>query len=195
MAAAPRRMRYTYTDYLALEDASPIRHEYLEGEIYAMAGGTPDHAALAVQVLTLIRGRLPAGCRAFSSDLRIRVPETGLTTYPDGAVVCGPTQRAVDDANAVTNPALLIEVTSPSSEEYFRGEKLRHYQALASVREIVIVSHRGPVMTLHRRDERGGWESLEVRAGQSIALAVSGAALFVDDVYRDGLEDAPRHKP
>ena len=160
-----------------------------------MDGGTPDHAALAVPVLTLIRGRLPAGCRAFSSDLRIRVPETGLTTYPDGAVVCGPTQRAVDDANAVTNPALLIEVTSPSSEEYDHGEKLRHYQALGTVREIVIVSHRAPALTLHRRDGRGSWESIEARAGQSIALAISGAPLFGDDVYRDGLEDAPRLQP
>jgi Uma2 family endonuclease len=185
-------MHYAYADYLSLEESSPVRHEYLDGEIYAMAGGTPDHAALAVQVLALIRARLPAGCRGFSSDLRVRMPATGLSTYPDGAVVCGPTPRASDDSLAVTNPVLLLDVTSPSSEDYDRGEKLRHYQTLASAREIVIVSHREPRLTLHRRDDDGRWSSVEAVKGQALALSTSGATLAVDDVYRDGLEDAGR---
>ena len=142
MSKTARRLHYTYVEYLALEDESPIRHEYLEGEIYAMAGGSPDHAALAASVIGILRGRLPTGCRAFTSDLRVRVPSTGLSTHPDASVVCGRTQRASDDPLAVVNPVLLIEVTSSSTEEYDRGEKLRHYQNLASVREVLIVSPR-----------------------------------------------------
>lgn len=183
-------MHYSYDEYLALEEESPIRHEYFDGEIYAMAGGTPDHAALSLTVLALVRVQLPRGCRAFTSDLRVRIPATGLTTYPDGAVVCGGTQRATDDRIAVTNPILLIEVTSNSSEDYDRGEKLRHYQAIPTVREVLIVSHREPHLTLHRRDDDGRWIVMEAGAGEPVALASTGGSLLVDDVYRDGLEDA-----
>lgn len=184
-------MHYTYAEYLALEDESPIRHEYLDGEIYAMAGGTPDHAALAAAVLAILRAQLPRGCRSFTSDLRVRIPASGLTTYPDGTVVCGGTQRAPEDPVAVTNPLVLVEVTSNSSEDYDRGEKLRQYQSLPSAREILIVSHREPRITLHRRDERG-WTASEAGAGESVSLESIGGVLRVDDVYRDGLEDATR---
>jgi Uma2 family endonuclease len=181
-------MHYTYAEYLALEEESPIRHEYLDGEIYAMAGGTPDHAALAAAVLSIIRAQLPRGCRAFTSDLRVRILSTGLTTYPDGAVVCGGTQRAPEDRVAVTNPIVLVEVTSNSSEEYDRGEKLRQYQAIPSAKEILIVSHREPRISVHRRDDRG-WTSAEAVAGGLVSLESIGGVLSVDDVYREGLED------
>jgi len=146
---------------------------------------------LAAAVLSIIRGQLSRGCRAFTSDLRVRILSTGLTTYPDGAVVCGGTQRAPDDKVAVTNPVVLIEVTSNSSEEYDRGEKLRHYQAIPTAKEIVILSHREPRISLHRRDERG-WTAVDAAAGESIALESIGAMVRIDDVYRDGLEDAAR---
>jgi Uma2 family endonuclease len=113
--AAPREVHYSYAEYLALEEESSTRHEYLDGEIYAMAGGTPDHAALAGAVIGLVRSGLPLGCRVFTSDLRIRIAATGLSTYPDGAVVCGRTLRAPDDPLAVSNSVLLLEVTSTST--------------------------------------------------------------------------------
>lgn len=182
-------MHYTYAEYLALEEESPIRHEYLDGEIYAMAGGTPDHAALAAAVLAIIGSQLPRGCRAFTSDLRVRIVATGLSTYPDGAVVCGGSRRAPEDAVAVTNPIVLVEVTSNSSEEYDRGEKLRHYQTLPSLREVLIVSHREPRISLHRWGEHG-WTTTDAVAGESVSLESIGGAVRVDDVYRDGLEDA-----
>ncbi|HEX6085679.1 MAG TPA: Uma2 family endonuclease [Thermoanaerobaculia bacterium] len=181
-------MHYTYAEYLALEDESSIRHEYLDGEIYAMPGGTPDHAALAATALSLLGPQLPRGCRAFTSDLRVRISASGLTTYPDGAVVCGGTQRSAEDPVAVTNPLVLIEVTSNSSEDYDRGEKLRQYQTIAAAREVLIISHREPRVTLHRRDD-AGWSSSEAVAGQSLALESIGAVVRVDDLYRDGLED------
>jgi Uma2 family endonuclease len=184
-----RRHRYTYADYLALEATSSVRHEFFEGEIYAMAGGTPTHAALAAMIISLTGSRLPAGCRIYSSDLRIRVVESGMSTYPDVTVVCGPVARAADDPMAVINPTLLVEVTSPSTEDYDRGEKLTHYQRMPSVQEVLLVSHRSASLVLHRRSESGAWQAVEATAGQSVDLLSVGIRLQVDDVYRDGLED------
>jgi Uma2 family endonuclease len=190
VSSAARHVHHTYAEYLALEEESPTRHEYLEGEIYAMAGGTPDHAALAGAVIGILRSGLPLGCRVFTSDLRVRIAETGLSTYPDAAVVCGASLRAADDPIAIVNPVLLVEVTSPSTEDYDRGEKLRHYKQLASLREVLIVSHREPRVTLARREEDGRWSSSDFRSGQSLTLAGVGG-IGVDDIYRDGLEDGP----
>ncbi len=182
VSSPPRRLHYTYEEYLALEEESSVRHEYLEGEIYAMAGGTPDHAALAAAVISLIGPQLPPGCRAFTSDLRVRIAATGLTTYPDAAVVCGRTHRAPDDPIAVVNPVLIVDVTSASTEDYDRGEKLRHYKTLASVREVLIVSHRQPRLELHARGE-GGWTTRaavpaeKTRPESCRAMIVQAAAL------------------
>jgi Uma2 family endonuclease len=182
--------RYSYAEYLALEEHSPIRHEFLGGEIYAMAGGTPGHAALAATVLRLIGNQLPAGCRAFTSDLRVRIVEADLSTYPDGAVVCGKTSRADDDKLAVTNPLLLIEVTSPSTEDYDRGVKLEQYKRLPTLKEVVIVSHNRSHVTVFRRGAGDVWEVSEAGPGDTVVLASFGGKLAVDDVYRDGLDDA-----
>ena len=187
--SAARHVHHTYVEYLTLEEESSTRHEYLDGEIYAMAGGTPDHAALAGAVLSILRSRLPRGCRVFTSDLRVRVAQTGLSTYPDGAVICGKTARAADDPIAVVNPLLLIEVTSPSTEDYDRGEKLRNYEQLPSLREVLIISHREPRVTLVRRQEKDEWTSSDLRSGQSIDLVSVGSSISVDDIYADGLED------
>ncbi len=186
-----RRVHYTYAEYLALESASSTRHEYLDGEIYAMAGGTPDHAALAARVIGALVTQLRPECRAFTADLRIRIEETGLSTYPDAAVVRGPSERAASDGLAVVNPVVLIEVTSNSTEDYDRGEKLRQYQTLPSVQEIVFVSHRSQNLTRHRR-ERAGWTATEVGTGESVELTSVGVRLHVDDIYQGGLEDAAR---
>jgi Uma2 family endonuclease len=188
MSSSARQLHYTYQQYLALEEESSVRHESLDGEIYAMPGGSPDHAALAAAVIHLIGVRLPPGCRVFTSDLRLRIPATGVSTYPDAAVVCGRTQRAQDDGLAVVNPVLLVEVTSKSTEDYDRGEKLRQYQHLPSVRGILIVSHREPRLTLHRRDGHD-WQVVEAGPGGTVRLESVAGSLTVDEVYRDGLED------
>ncbi len=188
MPTTARRVHHAYAEYLALEAGSSVRHEYLDGEIYAMAGGSPDRAALAAAAIALLGPRLPPGCRIFTSDLRVRIPATGLSTYPDAAVVCGPTRRADDDPLAVVNPLLLVEVTSPSTEDYDRGEKLRHYRSLPSLREVVIVSHREPRVTVVRR-RADGWTELAAGPGETVALEAIAAGLAVDELYRGGFED------
>jgi Uma2 family endonuclease len=188
MASTARQVHYPYSEYLVLEDQSPVRHEYLDGEIYAMAGGSPEHAALAAAVLRSVGNQLPPLCRTFTADLRIRIAASGLTTYPDGAVICGPIVRALDDHLAVVNPILLVEVTSPSTEDYDRGEKLRHYKLLPGLREVLVVSHREPRLTLHRR-EGDLWTVTAAAAGETLALAAVPARIVVDDLYRVALAD------
>jgi Uma2 family endonuclease len=104
--------RYSFEDYLELEASSTTKHEFLGGEIYAMAGGTPEHASLASAVGGMLLERLRGGpCRPYSSDLRIRVLQTGLATYPDVTVVRGRTERDPGSRTNVTNPCVVVEVT------------------------------------------------------------------------------------
>ena len=177
--------RYQYADYVALEEHNPARHEFVAGEIYAMAGGTPRHAALAAVVSFLIRGQLPAGCRTYSSDLRIRVDTADATVYPDGSVVRGKPVTAVGDALAVVNPTLVFEVTSDSTETWDRGGKRLLYESLPSVHEILLVAHREPRIEVWRRAANGEWITDSAITGQSLRLESCQALLTVDAIYAD----------
>lgn len=191
MAAPAHRLDYTYADYLALEASSNVKHEFLDGQIYAMAGGTPEHAALAAAVIGLLFPALRGGrCRAHDADLRVRVPRTGLSTYPDVTVVCGPRERDAEDPQAVTNPTLIVEVLSRSTEEYDRGEKLDHYKNLPSLRQYVLVSHRDRSVEVWTRDAGGAWTSALAREGDVAELASVGARLDVRELYDAAAEPA-----
>jgi Uma2 family endonuclease len=183
MTAPAHGIHYTYAEYLALEASSNVKHEYLAGQIYGMAGGTPEHAALAASVIGLLFGQLRGGrCRAHDADLRVRVPATGLATYPDVAVICGPRERDHEDDNAVVNPTLLVEVLSRSTEEYDRGDKFEHYKHLASLRQYVLVSQRErKVEVWTRRDD--GWQLDRCGVGEVADLAAIGCRLAVDELY------------
>jgi len=176
-----RRVHHTYEDYLQLEPGSPHKLEYCDGEIYAMAGGSPEHGALAMQFVRLSSASWPAACRVYSSDVKVRVDASDLSTYPDLSIVCGPLERSPRDANAITNPRYLIEVTSPSTEDYDRGDKLSHYKQLASLQAVVLVSHRRRQLTVVRRDG-GRWTQTELRAGETLQLD-DGVAITVDELY------------
>lgn len=185
------RHRYAFSDYVDLEEASNVRHEYFRGEIYAMAGGTPDHAALCLAFGAELRDKLRGGrCRAFGADLRIRVLACGLATYPDVSVVCGPLERDPESRTTVTNPTVVVEVLSPSTEEYDRGDKFEIYKQLPSLKEYVLVSLREPLIQVWRRNEEAAWLQEEAHAGGRVRLLSLGCEIAVDDVYRDGLEDA-----
>jgi Uma2 family endonuclease len=189
MVAATRSVRYTRAEYRSFERSSNVRHEFVDGIIYAMAGGTPEHAAIAVNVSTLLAIALrEKPCRVHSSDLRVHVLDTGLETYPDVTVVCGKVELDPDDKNAVMNPVLLVEVTSPSTDDYDRGEKLTNYKRIPSLREVVIVSHREKLVEVFRREADGAWSRHEATPGRSLAVESVGCELAVDEVYRDPLQ-------
>jgi Uma2 family endonuclease len=181
---ATHRTRYTLDDYLALEASSDVKHEHLDGQIYAMAGGTPEHAALAASVIGLLFTQLRGSrCRPYDADLRVRISATGLSTYPDVTIVCGPRALANDDKNAVTNPTVVIEVTSPSTEEYDRGDKFDHYRTLPSLAEYVLVSHAERSIEVRRRGADGAWSTHHFGARAVAHLESVRAELGVDELY------------
>jgi Uma2 family endonuclease len=180
---APRH-RYSLRDYLDVEEMSPIKHEYLGGEIVAMAGGTPEHAALSAAVVLLLGEQLRGGpCRPYSSDLRLRVLATGLATYPDAAVVCGEVQTDPESPTHVTNPTVLVQVLSASTEDYDRGEKREHYQRIESLREYVLVSQDRPRVELFSRSSDGAWSQSTYGSGETIDLPSIKCRLSVDELY------------
>jgi Uma2 family endonuclease len=182
--------RYTYQDYVWLEQESSTRHEFLAGEIVAMAGGTPEHAAMAAEIIGQLREHLREGpCRVFTSDLGVRVMATGLATYPDASVVCGPTERDPDKTTNVTNPRVLVEVTSDSTEDYDRGEKLEHYKQIPALEVVVVVSHREPKIDVWSRlPGSADWSSKTAGAGAKAAIAALRCTLDVDSIWRAACE-------
>jgi Uma2 family endonuclease len=178
--------RYTYQDYVWLEDESSTRHEFLDGEIFAMAGGTPEHAAMGAEVIVQLSEKLRGSpCRVFTSDLGVRVLATGLATYPDASVIRGPTERDPDKKTNVTNPRLLVEVTSNGTEEYDRGEKLEHYKRIPSLQAVVIVSHREALVEVWSRlSGTDDWSRAEFRAGQTATVPGMACELDVDTIRR-----------
>lgn len=182
----------TEEEYLTLEDASEEKHEYYNGRIYAMAGGRPDHALITASVVTEL-GLLAKGsdCRVFSSDLRIRVSLTGLYTYPDVSVVCGELQATDHDPAAATNPALIVEVLSPSTMHYDRGEKWRHYQGIESLRDYLLIWHDRPRVEHYSRIAEGGWKySLIEGIQEQLAVLCLSGKLALSDIF-NGVEFPP----
>ena len=184
MTAPAHRIHYTRADYLALEASSNVKHEFLDGQIYGMAGGTPEHAAVAAAVIGLLFGQLRGGrCRAHDADLRVRVGETGLATYADVTVICGPRELDPDDENAVTNPTVLVEVLSRSTEHYDRGDKFEHYKRIPSLRQYVLVSHRDREVEVWTRDSLDAWTRSVHHEGERAVLPAIGAQLDVRELY------------
>lgn len=175
----------TYAEYLAQERTSLEKHEFLRGDVWAMAGGTPEHARLTASTGAVLRGALKGRpCVVYSSDLRVRIQSTDRSTYPDVTVVCGKDLRATDDPDAITNPIVIVEVLSPTTERADRGEKFAHYQRLPSLQEYVLVSQDGPRIEVFRR-QGASWLLTISESGAQVSLASLDVTLSVDEVYAD----------
>jgi Uma2 family endonuclease len=164
LPAEPRR--YTLDEYFEVERRSEAKHEYRNGdivnlsEVIGMAGGAVAHSLITVNVASAIRERLKGGpCRAYSNDLRIRVARKALWAYPDATVICGKPQVDVIPGigETATNPQVIVEVLSPSTERYDRGDKFALYREIESLREYVLVSQHEPRIEVFRRSEHGEW--------------------------------------
>jgi Uma2 family endonuclease len=180
--SSAKRLHYDYADYLRSLEVSELKLEYCDGVIYAMAGGTPAHAQLSAATIAVLHRVLPKSCRVATSDLKVRIEDTGLSTFPDASVVCGDATTSNIDANAITNPTLLVEVTSKSTEDYDRGDKLSHYKQLPALKTVLFVSHRTRAITVVERDD-GGWSERVLRGGETITLISPQIGFAVDDVY------------
>ncbi len=179
---AARRMHWTEAEYLAFENASATKHEYLDGEIFAMAGAQPSHHRVASNTLgglvALARGR---GCGAFNSDQRIYAPHTGLYTYADGGVGCGQWEIHTDGM-CLLNPMLLFEVLSPSTRDYDCGAKREHYEQIPSLRHLLLIDQPARSVRHGWRLAGGEWTMRETNGG-GIELPELGGVLALEDVY------------
>lgn len=179
----PSRHHYSYQEYLAYERDSGLKHEYDDGEIFAMAGGSRRHNALASRVSAALEAARADDCVAFQSDQKVRVLATGKATYPDASMVCGEIDGDPADPSGqtITNPTLLVEVLSPSTEEDDRGNKWLHYQLIPSLREYVLISQARPRVERYRRLPSGAWEYRDATSG--VVALECGAALDLDRLY------------
>ena len=181
MSTTAQRTRYA--DYLAAEEASAERHAFHDGEIFAMAGGTTLHALLANEFGRLIGNALVGRpCAATSADQRIHI-DADNATYPDVAVLCPPLQRPPSDPNAVSNPAVLVEVLSPSTEAWDRGGKFALYATLASLRHYVLVAQDCWRVEHYRREDDGSWRLTVHGPGEHVFLDTIEARIEVDELY------------
>lgn len=184
-----RHHRFTFAEYLELEERSSVKHEFIDGQVLAMPAAAPNEGALAANLIGLLHGQLrDRPCRVFTSDVRIRVAATGLATYPDVSVVCDEQLTDPEDpvGNTLVNPAVIVEVLSPSTEAYDRGEKLGHYKLISSLRDVLHVVLEERRIEHWRRD--GDQWTLHVRRGEeSATLPRLGVELRLRDVYRNPL--------
>jgi Uma2 family endonuclease len=148
----------TTEQYFALEEASEGKHEYYRGAVSAMTGGTARHNLIVANIIALFHGQLrDTTCRVFPSDLRLKIEHSGLYTYPDVSVICGPIFFGDNRKDTVTNPVVLIEVLSPSIENYDRGRKFEQYRTIETLQEYVVVAQdRVHIEHYVRQDNNGG---------------------------------------
>ena len=175
----------TAGEYLARERRSPQKHEYYRGEMFAMAGASPNHNRIVRNVLTQLDLQLAGcDCEVFPSDLRLWCP-AGLMTYPDAQVVCGPLEFYPDEKDTITNPRLIVEVLSKSTERYDRGQKFEFYREIPSLAEYVLVSYREPLIERFVR-QQAGWLLTEAKGLEAnIELTAIGCSLSLSATYRD----------
>ena len=188
MGEPARKQTLPYADYLAREQTSDIKHEFYGGEIFAMSGGTFAHGHLAARCISLLDRTLGGPCRVGSSDVRIFVPDANEACYPDASIICGSPQHDLRDRDAVTNPAAVVEVLSPSSESWDRGGKFARYQRLPSLRDYVLVSVERNRVEHFARNDDGSWTYRDLGDGDVLRLTGAVAEVAVAELYAD-IED------
>ena len=184
---------YTPEQYIELEKTSEFKSEYLSGQIFAMAGGSPEHSAIGNNIgreMGNLLKREP--CQVFNSDLRVTIMQSGLMTHPDVSVVCGEQHRHPLDKNSIINPTVLFEVLSPTTEAYDRGEKWAHYRRLDSLQEYILVSQNKARVEQYVRQDDSSWKFRAVEGlAASLFLPSLGCSLPLSEVYDKVSLDEP----
>lgn len=185
MGAFPVLRRFTSEEYLQLERASDTRHEYLDGLIYDMAGGTLHHDSLVVNSMVLLQNQFKSGrCAVRSPNFRIAISPTGPHFYPDLSVICGKPEFLDSTMDCALNPTVVIEVLSKSTRKYDRETKVALYREIPALRHIVLISQFAVLVERHFRTPAGKWkrEKLEDR-GLTLELTAVGSSLPLAGIY------------
>ena len=187
MGEPAKAQQMTASAYLAWEREQTSKHEFHRGAVFAMAGGSPRHnylsSAVAAELRALVRGK---GCFVLSSDQRIAASEGQRYVYADAVIVCGEMKLDAGTTDVLANPRVVVEVLSPGTETYDRGEKWDAYRRLESLSDYLLVSQTA-VRVEHYRRETDGWRYRVVEAGGVVVLA-EGSSLAVDSVYEGAFQ-------
>lgn len=184
MVDAAEKRRMTADEYLAFERASTEKHEFADGEIFAMSGGKGPHANVAANIIgsftAALRGR---SCRTYTSDMRVHIPSSDRFVYPDASVVCGRPQYKDEHIDTLLNPRVIVEVLSPSTEAYDRGDKFANYRTIPSLKHYIMAAQDKPYVEVYTREDDGSWNLREYGPGKVFSLSALECSLEVDQVY------------
>jgi len=182
MGTAPNTS-LSVSEYIRLESAAEFRSEYVDGQIVAMAGGPVNHALISSNLLReLGNALLEKDCTVFGSDMRIRTAPSGIYTYPDALVACG---RLEVVENTLTNPVLIAEVLSESTEAYDRGKKFGAYRQIASFRDYLLIDQTKTLVEHFHKEPDGTWRLREHGSiGDTLVVETLGIALRLSKIYR-----------
>jgi Uma2 family endonuclease len=173
----------SFAEYVEFEKSSPIRHEYIGGQVFAMTGSSQEHNLIALNISTRLRTHLRgSSCRAFMSDMKVRIEAANIGYYPDVMVVCDTQDR---DRYFKTSPTLIVEVLSPSTESTDRREKMLNYQKLPSLQEYVLVSQEEIKIEIYRKDPQGNWTLETLGKDDQLRFESVGLTVTLAEIYED----------
>jgi Uma2 family endonuclease len=177
--------RLTEAEYVQIERTAEFKSEFFDGEMFAMAGGTPEHSLIATNLAREFGNRLARGhCVPYNADLRVKIEATGLFTYPDLSIICGLLSFAEGMNDTIVNPSVLVEVLSDSTEAYDRGRKFEHYRQIPTLQEYLLVSQKEPRIEQFIRQPDGRWLLTEaVGLGKSLELPSLKILISLAEVF------------
>jgi Uma2 family endonuclease len=176
--------RLTPEEYFDWEEKQLEKHEYIDGQVYAMSGGTKNHSLISVRSIVLLSNHLESsGCEIGNSDLRVNIAGTSNYTYPDISVTCD--DRDKNTTQYITYPCLIIEVLSSSTESYDRGGKFRMYRTNPVLQDYLLISSTSIEMDLYRKNETGEWMIINYKEGDLIELKSIDLSFPIEQIYRN----------
>lgn len=182
----------TPEEYLELERKAEFKSEYHNGEVFAMSGGSRKHSKIAWKLTSILDRQLQGkSCEGFTSDIRVLVASSGLYTYPDLSVACEQPRFADAQVDTLLNPTLIVEILSPSTERYDRGEKAKLYRDMPSLKELLLVAQDAFDVELYRRQGEAHWDLFHaVGLDASIELKSIGCTLTLREIYENVLSES-----
>ena len=176
--------RFTPEEYFNWEEQQLERHEYIDGEVYAMSGGSVNHGRISIKFTAMLDTHLDdSGCVTGNSDIRVNIVETNNYTYPDASVTCD--ERDKNATKYITYPCLIVEVLSNSTEAYDRGGKFRMYRNNPILRDYLLVSSSTIEMDLYHKNDAGDWIIINYQAGDTVELKSINLSFKIEQVYRN----------
>jgi Uma2 family endonuclease len=183
IAAKENFPQLTPAEYFVWEEQQLEKHEYINGEVYAMSGGSKNHSLISVRFITLFSNHLEtSGCETGNSDLRVNIAGTNIYTYPDVSVTCD--DRDKTTTQYITYPCLIVEVLSPSTEAYDRGGKFRMYRNNPNLQDYLLVSSTSIEMDLYHQKDNGEWVIINYKEGDTVELKSINLSFPIEQVYR-----------